>query len=83
MHQIIIYQWILVAGLGIAMFLISPVAKQSSDFFKASSLGQQPIGVFLLSSGLVIASIFAKSITKAANLGLKYGIVGGVGYACY
>ncbi len=40
-------------------------------------------GSFMLTSSLVIAWIFAKSITNAANLGLEYGIVGGLAYACY
>lgn len=34
-------------------------------------------------SSLVISWIFAKSVTNAANLGLTYGIVGGVAYASY
>ncbi len=34
-------------------------------------------------SSLVISWLFAKSITNAANLGLSYGMVGGVAYAGY
>jgi len=37
----------------------------------------------MLMGSLVISWIFAKSITNAANLGLDYGIVGGVAYAAY
>ncbi len=37
----------------------------------------------MLTSSLVIAWIFAKSITNAANLGLEFGIVGGLAYAMY
>ena len=37
----------------------------------------------MLTSSLVIAWIFAKSITNAANLGLEFGLVGGVSYAVY
>ena len=37
----------------------------------------------MLTGSLVISWIFAKSITNAANLGLSFGIVGGVAYAVY
>ena len=37
----------------------------------------------MLMGSLVISWIFAKSITNAANLGLEFGIVGGVAYATY
>ena len=36
-----------------------------------------------LTSSLVISWLFAKSITNAANLGLAFGLVGGVAYAAY
>ncbi len=37
----------------------------------------------MLTGSLIISWIFAKSITNAANLGLEFGIVGGVAYAAY
>jgi len=37
----------------------------------------------MLTGSLIISWIFAKSITNAANLGLEFGIVGGVAYAGY
>ena len=36
-----------------------------------------------LTSSLIISWLFAKSITNAANLGLAFGLVGGVAYAAY
>jgi hypothetical protein len=36
-----------------------------------------------LTSSLVISWLFAKSITNAANLGLAFGLVGGVAYGAY
>ncbi|NJC26374.1 SLC5/6 family protein [Neolewinella antarctica] len=36
-----------------------------------------------LISSLVISWLFAKSITNGANLGLEFGLVGGVAYAAY
>ncbi len=64
-------------------FGLAPWAKTNNQFFNAvSKTGNQP-GFWILTSSLVISWIFAKSITNAANLGLSFGIVGGVGYAVY
>jgi len=76
-------QWLLVLGSGVLFFFITPFAKTISEFFSASdSEGKKP-NVFMLTASLVISWIFAKSITNAANLGLAFGIVGGVSYAVY
>ncbi len=75
-------QWILVIASSLVLFFISPWAKTVNDFFRGSKLDKEP-GFVLLTSSLVISWIFAKSITNAANLGLSYGIVGGVSYAAY
>jgi len=72
----------LVVGSSLILFFISPAAKKVDQFFKAVSNNKNP-GLWLLTCSLVISWIFAKSITNAANLGLKYGIVGGVAYATY
>ena len=64
------------------LFVISPLAKTKSDFFKATHRKKAP-NVFMLTGSLIISWIFAKSITNAANLGLEFGIVGGVAYAGY
>ncbi len=83
MEQTLLWQWILVAGFGLLFFLIAPISRTVASFYSASSgEGRQP-NVFLLTSSLVISWIFAKSITNAANLGLSFGIVGGVAYAVY
>jgi len=75
-------QWLLVIGSSVLMFVVSPWAKSVNDFFKGSKLDQEP-GFWMLTSSLVISWIFAKSITNAANLGMSYGMVGGVSYAAY
>ncbi len=76
-------QWIILISFGLLFFLIAPLSKSTASFFSAlSEKGKQP-GVFMLTSSLVISWIFAKSITNAANLGLSFGIVGGVAYAVY
>lgn len=83
MENITLWQWALVVGSSLILIAISPIAKTVGDFFKASTKTNKQPGLFLLTSSLVISWIFAKSITNAANLGLKYGIVGGVAYATY
>ncbi|MFA7275108.1 MAG: sodium:solute symporter [Crocinitomicaceae bacterium] len=77
------WQWVLVVLSSLAMYLISPWAKSTDDFFKATKPnGQQPKFVVLTSS-LVISWIFAKSISVSASLGQSFGWVGGLAYACY
>ena len=83
MNEVQTYQWILVLLFGVLLFVSSPLAKSKEIFFRASSkLGKTP-NFWLLTSSLVISWIFAKSITNAANLGLSFGMVGGVAYAAY
>lgn len=76
-------QWGLLLLFGLLFLLIAPLSKTATAFYAAATkTGKQP-GVFLLTSSLVISWIFAKSITNAANLGLQFGMVGGVAYAVY
>ena len=76
------WQWILVIGSSLLLFFLSPLAKNASEFFKATHRKKAP-NALMLTGSLIISWIFAKSITNAANLGLDYGIVGGVAYAGY
>lgn len=80
--SILNWQWLLVVVFGLVFFLLAPVARTREAFFKATTTQGQP-GVFMLTSSLVISWIFAKSITNAANLGLSFGLVGGVAYGMY
>jgi Na+/proline symporter len=75
-------QWALIIGSSLILFLLSPLAKSTNQFYKASKKSKRP-NAFILTGSLIISWIFAKSITNAANLGLDYGIVGGVAYAGY
>jgi Na+/proline symporter len=78
-----LYQWIILLLFGIGFIFLSPLSKTVSQFFKAETKdGKQP-GLWILTASLVISWIFAKSITNAANLGLSFGLVGGVAYAVY
>lgn len=75
-------QWALLTLSSLLLIWFSPLAKTTAGFFQAAVKNHQP-GVWMLTSSLVISWIFAKSITNAANLGLKYGILGGLSYAAY
>lgn len=77
------FQWIILIAFGVLFFFIAPKAKTVQQFFGAKSKEGKDPSVFLLTSSLVIAWIFAKSIANAANLGLAYGFVGGLAYGCY
>lgn len=79
----LLLQWIILVAFGVLFFFLAPFAKSAAVFFSATDTGKQQPGIFLLTSSLVISWIFAKSITNAANLGLQFGIVGGVSYAVY
>lgn len=76
-------QWALVIGLGAILFMVAPTAKTNAHFFRATTKDNRPPNLFMLTSSLVIAWIFAKSIANAANLGMAFGMVGGLAYACY
>lgn len=79
----ITWQWIILTAFGLGFIFIAPVSRTLTSFFSAESgKGRQP-GMLMLTSSLVISWIFAKSITNAANLGMAYGFVGGLGYATY
>jgi len=76
------WQWLLIILSSLILFLLSPLAKTTEEFFKATHKKKAPNAIVLMGS-LVISWIFAKSITNAANLGLSFGLVGGVAYAGY
>ncbi|WP_027076572.1 SLC5/6 family protein [Maribacter antarcticus] len=80
--EVNLWQWGLVIASSMVLFLLSPWAKNTNQFFKAVQKKKEP-STFILMGSLIISWIFAKSITNATNLGLDYGIVGGVAYAGY
>ncbi|WP_350286782.1 sodium:solute symporter [uncultured Croceitalea sp.] len=82
MERVEIWQWGLIITSSLVLFFLSPLAKNTDEFFRAKLRKKAP-NTFMLMGSLVISWIFAKSITNAANLGLEFGIVGGVAYAGY
>lgn len=76
------FQWLLVVGSSLFLLWLAPFARTASAFYAGTEREVSP-GFWKLLASLVISWLFAKSLTVAANLGLAYGLVGGVGYACY
>lgn len=79
----LLIQWIVIIGFLLSFLFVAPKALNATDFLKGNSNKLTEPSVFILTSGLVIAWIFAKSINNAATLGYKFGLVGGIGYGCY
>jgi Na+/proline symporter len=80
--DVINWQWALIIVSSLILFFLSPFAKSTDQFFKAVHKKKAP-STLVLTGSLIISWIFAKSITNAANLGLSFGLVGGVAYAGY
>lgn len=76
-------QWAILLLFGVLFIFIAPLSRSAKEFFSAEQKGGKQPSIFLLTSSLVISWIFAKSITNAANLGLEFGIVGGIAYSVY
>lgn len=79
---IVYWQWLLLLFSSSVLFILSPLAANRREFFKAALRNKAP-DAGMLTGSLIISWIFAKSITNASNLGLEFGIVGGVAYAGY
>jgi Na+/proline symporter len=77
------WQWGLVIGSSIFLYVISPRARSVESFFSGVSKTAERPGFLMLTFSLVISWIFAKSIANAANLGMSFGFVGGFAYAVY
>ena len=73
--------WAVLAVYGLLMFLVSPTARGFGEFFSGQRADGRDVGMGLLIGSVVISWIFAKSITNAANLGERFGLVGAVAYA--
>ncbi|WP_245593056.1 sodium:solute symporter family transporter [Crocinitomix catalasitica] len=80
--DITFWQWVLVLGSGLGLYFLSPRAKTVDSFFRANKNGKSPNWIMLTGS-LIISWVFAKSIANAADLGNKFGYLGGLAYAAY
>lgn len=68
---------------GVIMFAISPKAVTIGGFFKGTDKQGRAASSLMITASVFIAWIFAKSVYNCANMGYKFGIVGGIGYAVY
>src|SRR5258708_16207862 len=76
-------QWMALVGYGVVLFLVAPRADHHRGFLWARSRQGAAPSTALLTGSVLVTWIFAKSITNAANLGEKYGRVGGLAYAAW
>ncbi len=76
-------QWAALIGYGVVLFLVAPRADHHRGFLWARSRQGAAPSTALLTGSVLVTWIFAKSITNAANLGEKYGLVGGLAYAAW
>lgn len=83
MENVLYWQWGVLILASLLIYLVSPRVTTNEGFFAGVALGDVKPNYFTLTFSLVISWIFAKSITNAANLGLSFGIVGGLAYAAY
>lgn len=75
--------WGILVVFGIAMFAISPRARgkdPAAQFFRGKDEAGRETSGFFLTSSVLIAWIFAKSVQNAADLGQKFGLPGGVAF---
>lgn len=75
--------WGFLVVYGIIMMIISPRAVTIGGFFKGTDRNGRAASSLMITSSVFIAWIFAKSVYNCANMGYKFGIVGGIGYAVY
>lgn len=81
-----ISNWIVLAGFGALTFWASPTARlatRQEQFFRGKDVAGREPGFWMLTSSVLIAWIFAKSVQNAADLGKAFGLPGGVAYAAY
>jgi SSS family solute:Na+ symporter len=78
--------WLVLFGYAVVVYLVAPRASGHRGFLwaRASETGEGSTpSTALLTASVLVSWIFAKSITNAANLGEKYGLVGGLAYAAW
>jgi len=76
-------QWLALVGYGVLVFVVAPRAEHHRGFLWARSREGAAPSTALLTASVLVTWIFAKSITNAANLGEKYGWLGGLAYAAW
>jgi SSS family solute:Na+ symporter len=78
--------WLVLVGYALVVYLVAPRADGHRGFLWARSARAGPAATpstGLLTVSVLVSWIFAKSITNAANLGERFGLVGGLAYAAW
>ncbi len=75
--------WLALVGYAVLVYLVAPRAKGHRGFLWARAKDGGTPSTALLTASVLVTWIFAKSITNAANLGEKHGLVGGLAYAAW
>ncbi|WP_010485476.1 sodium:solute symporter [Pseudomonas sp. S9] len=78
-----LFFWGFLVLYGVLMVMLSPRAVTIGGFFHGEDNQGRSAAPWLLTSSIFISWIFAKSVTNAANLGVSYGLIGGLAYATY
>lgn len=78
-----ILQWLALAGYGGLLLWLVPRAGTARSFFWAQAPAGGAPSTALLTGSVLVTWIFAKSITNAANLGERFGVLGGLAYAAW
>jgi hypothetical protein len=73
--------WLVLVGYAVLVYFVAPRAEGHRGFLWARARDGGTPSTALLTASVLVTWIFAKSITNAANLGEKYGLVGGLAYA--
>ena len=76
-------EWAVLAAYTLALWAVAPRAPDHRTFLWARSREAAAPSALLLTASVLVTWIFAKSITNAANLGERYGLVGGLAYAAW
>ena len=77
------FHWLSLAAYGALLFAIAPRAATSTGFLWGRDARGAVPSAALLTGSVLVTWIFAKSITNAANLGEKFGILGGLAYGAW
>ncbi len=75
--------WLVLVGYAVLVYLVAPRAEGHRGFLWARAKDGGTPSTALLTASVLVTWIFAKSITNAANLGEKHGLVGGLAYAAW
>ena len=77
-----VFFWGFLLAYGALMWVLSPHAVSAGGGFRGEDAAGRSATPGLLTASIFISWIFAKSVTNAANLGARYGLVGGLLLGC-